>query len=235
MNQLIGKAEDTKNQLIPKKKFGFKKKTDIKSPGTSKTLEDHLQLQNPISKKLEARKEFIWTVSRKSNQRILLSEQEANDQDLTLSELENCVVLIHGHPGSLQLSKIKNCVVICGPVARSIFADNCEDCTFSFICQQLRLHTSKACQIYLHVTSRAIMEDSTEIQFTPNNYSYDDSEQNFAAAGLDPAINNWQLIGDFNWLSADEASPNWKALKECDKIQDWTGFLEEFLARNLID
>jgi hypothetical protein len=51
------------------------------------------------------------------------------------------------------------------------------------------------------------MEDSMEIQFTPNNYSFDNPEQNFAAAGLDPTINNnWQLIGDFNLLSIDEAS-----------------------------
>jgi hypothetical protein len=44
----IKKYRNLMNQLIAKKKFGFKKKVDVKSPWISKSLEDYLQVQNPI-------------------------------------------------------------------------------------------------------------------------------------------------------------------------------------------
>lgn len=229
INQLILKADETKTRLIPKKKFGFKNKSA--KPASSKTQED--QLDSDASKESQ-KKEYLWTISKTSNKRIVLTSAESNDQDITLSELENCVVEIQGRPGTLHISKVKNCVILCGPVSRSIFAENCQNCTFAFICQQLRLHSSKHCEIYLHVTSRAIIEDTTNILVTTFNYSYENFEEDLLASGLNPSTNNWQMIGDFNWLSTDQASPNWSVLNDCDKIDNWTSFLENFCEKNSI-
>lgn len=227
INRLNTKADETKSRLIPKKKFGFKNKVAKVEP--VKKIED---LNGAV--KETNRKEFEWTESKKSHKKILLTSEMANNQDLTLSELNDCIIVIQGHPGSLQISKIKNCVLVCGPVARSIFADNCVGCTFAFSCQQLRLHTSSDCNIYLHVTSRGIIEDTTDIRITPYNYNYDNYDNDLKESKLDASVNNWRNIGDFNWLSTVEASPNWSAMKDCDRVEEWQKYLVNFQQQNSI-
>lgn len=180
-------------------------------------------------------KKFEWTVAKQTGIIISLSPEQTNSQDITLSELSNCIIEIKGHLGSLQLSQIKDCVVLCGPVARSVFIENSERCNFAFSCQQLRLHSSRYCDIYLHVTSRAIIEDSMDIFIATNNFTYPEHDQDLIRAGLDANCNNWLNIGDFNWLSSDEPSPNWHVMEEGKKITDWSQFKENFKAMHSIN
>lgn len=123
------------------------------------------------------------------------------------------------------MNNLKHCIVLSGPVGTSIFIENCENCKFLLACQQLRLHSSKRCDIYLHVTSRAIIEDSNCIQFAPYHLFYDQCENDFHKAGLDLNINHWNTIDDFNWLATDKKSPNWDLLDEKNRIVDWTPYL----------
>lgn len=229
INQLVAKAEETKTRLVPKKKFGFKNKSAGKPAHVSVAKVDQ------VDSNAGNRKEYLWTVSNKQNAKIILNSPETtNGQDITISELENCVVEIQGNPGSLHISKVKNSIILTGPVARSVFAENCANCKFAFFCQQLRLHSSQFCDIYLHVTSRGIIEDSTDISVTPYNYDYDNFEEDVLGSRLSLENNHWNLIGDFNWLNTDQASPNWKVLQDCDKIEDWSEFVEDFCAKNSI-
>lgn len=220
INQLVTKLEETKARLVPKKKFGFKNKSAVVQAKTETKVDGVV--------KEVTRKEFLWTETKKNHQLIELDGEKSNDQDLTFKEMENCVIIIKGHPGSLQMSKMKNCLVLCGPVARSIFADNCENCTFAFTCQQLRLHSSSSCHIYMLVTSRAIIEDCKEIHFATSTYTYGGYEDDLQQSGLDGSINNWENIGDFNWLSTDVQSPNWSRIDDNQKIEDWSEFTKEF-------
>lgn len=220
INQLVTKLDETKARLVPKKKFGFKNKSTVAPVKTESKVDG-------VAKEV-ARKEFLWTETLKKNQVIQLAAEKTNNQDLTLKEMENCVINITGHPGSLQMSKMKNCLVLCGPVARSIFADNCENCTFAFTCQQLRLHSSVSCDIYMLVTSRAIIEDCREIHVAPNTYAYDGYDEDLKESGLDGTVNNWEDIGDFNWLSTDKQSPHWSRIGDDDKISDWDAFIASF-------
>lgn len=220
INQLVMKSDETRTRIVPKKKFGFKNKSAAIQPKTETKVDEVV--------KDASRKAFLWTENQKSNQFIVIQGEKSNDQDLTLNELENCVVAIYGHPGSLQMLSMKNCLVICGPVARSIFAEACDNCTFAFTCQQLRLHSSNFCDIFMLVTSRAIIEDCKNIRFAPCNYTYAGYEDDLKQSGLDDNINNWENIGDFNWLSADVQSPNWSRIEEDQKISDWPSFLEKF-------
>lgn len=226
INQLLTKSDETKSRLLPKKKFGFKNK----SSKISNKLESDIQDGHVKSDiKESTRKEFLWTESQKMNQVLKYSGDQVNNQDLTFKEIENCVIFINGHAGSLQMSKMKNCLVLCGAVSRSVFADNCENCTFAFACQQLRLHSSTFCNIYILVTSRAIIEDCKNINIAPNTYSYSEYENDLQKAGLDGSINNWENVGDFNWLSADQPSPNWNRIKDDEKVSDWSQFINDFI------
>lgn len=219
INQLVTKSDDTKARIVPKKKFGFKNKSTVPAKTEIKVDE--------IAKEV-FHKEFLWTLTKKMKEVIHLEASETNDQDLTLKEMENCIIDIKGNPGSLQMTKMKNCLVLCGPVSRSIFADFCENSTFAFTCQQLRLHSSTSCDIYMQVTSRAIIEDCREIHFAPNTYIYEGHEEDLKKSGLDGSVNNWENIGDFNWLSTDQQSPNWNRIKDEQKVTDWSKFVESF-------
>ena len=88
-------------------------------------------------------------------------------------------------------------------------------------CQQLRVHHTENTDFYLHVTSRAIIEDTKEVRFAPYSVKYDGIEADFDSAGLDPSINNWSSVDDFNWLAMDTKSPNWKILEENKRKQNW--------------
>lgn len=227
LNELQNKIDATKEKLLAKKKFGFRSKVDVsrtdaavKSITTidAKTISEHID----------------WTLSNRKNEEIELAEAaDVNGIDITVSSLENCCLRIVGHPGSLQLSHLTNCVILCGPVQRSVFADKCTNCKLVFGCQQLRLHTSNHCELYMHVTCRAIIEDCQQICVAPYNWTYPNIDDDFAKAGLDPSKNNWADVADFNWLSADVPSPNWKVLDIDERVTSWTDYLREFRSKIL--
>lgn len=221
ISKLVTNLENTKTKLLPKKKFGFKAKP------LSTTLTDMPTLK-PLKNTSTKTQHIDWTVQDKVNEEILLDSDDVNNKDLTMSTLTNTLIIIKGHAGSLQLSNLKKCLIVCGPVARSIFADNCEDCTFTFGCQQLRLHSSKNCSLYMHVTCRAIIEDCVNISVAPFNYTYNNIDIDFMKAGLDVKVNNWEDVADFNWLSADKVSPNWRKLRVDERIADFDELILSF-------
>lgn len=76
--------------------------------------------------------------------------------------------------------------------------------------------------IYIHVTSRTIIEDSRGIKVAPYNWHYEDQESHFNLAGLNPNTNNWDSVDDFNWLSSEKHSPNWSILDNDSRNSDWS-------------
>lgn len=221
ITKLVTNLENTKTKLLPKKKFGFKAKTLLT------TITDAPAMK-PLKSAATKPQHIDWTIQNKSNEEIVVENDEVNNKDLTMSTLTNSLIIIKGHAGSLQLSNLKKCLIVCGPVARSIFADNCEDCTFTFGCQQLRLHSSKNCSLYMHVTCRAIIEDCENITVAPFNYTYSNMDIDFMKAGLDIKVNNWDDVADFNWLSADKVSPNWRKLRAEERITDFDALISSF-------
>jgi len=224
INELTAKLDASKTRLVTKKKFGFRSKTEMPAAAD---LSAHKTdgLNNGKSSTLPVAKHINWTVENKTNEEIILDGAAVHNQDITMANLNGCVIRIFGHPSSLQFSHLNDCVVLCGPVSRSVFADNCKQSKLSFGCQQLRLHSSTHCDIYIHVTSRAIIEDSTSIRVAPLSFRYETIDQDFIESDLDITRNNWNNIADFNWLSASVKSPNWTQMDKCDRIIDWQPFL----------
>ncbi|XP_055636986.1 tubulin-specific chaperone C [Toxorhynchites rutilus septentrionalis] len=226
INDLCKQLEALKNQLIPKKKFGFKSKKTVKINQSGGDITDK---GRDHTKDDDANRDRMkWTFCSRRNEMIVLSRTSVDDQTITASNLTNCIVRLEGHPGSLQFAKLENCLVISGPTSRSIFLDKCVNCKFVVACQQLRCHQSKACDLYLKVTSRAIIEDCNQIQVTQYNNSYDLFEEDLSNSGLDPAANNWNELDDFNWLATDKPSPNWSVINNDQLIHNWDLYQNEF-------
>ncbi|KAJ4429815.1 tubulin-specific chaperone C [Periplaneta americana] len=227
IQSLQQRNQELEEKLLPKKKFGFKIRKGIsttKKESFLQKIEDTVDSTSlskvPFNKILCGYAENSCGFSGRTGETLSLSCDTICKKDVILSNLVGCTIKLTGPPGTLHITSLRNCRVMCGPVATSVFIDDCEDCILVLACQQLRIHNTKHCDFYLHVTSRAIIEDSTQVGFAPYNWKYENMEQHFKIAGLDVNRNNWDLVDDFNWLASDKPSPNWHILK-ADEKKDW--------------
>ncbi|TRY72552.1 hypothetical protein TCAL_14117 [Tigriopus californicus] len=112
------------------------------------------------------------------------------------------------------MTNLVDCTILAGPVSTSAFIDNSRDCRFVLACQQLRTHSTTHSHFYIHVTSKAIIEDCSDLKFAPYALKYPGMAEDFERTGLDWSVNNWNRVDDFNWLASDQASPHWSVLAE---------------------
>jgi len=219
LNALNKNYQDMQSKVKPKKKFGFKnrkQKTGISSVDGS--LKDMTLSETKTDQsKSKALTENCYNVSNQNNEKIILSRDQVHGRDVMISGLVDCDLQIHGNPLTLHLSSITRCQVLSGPVSTSVMVDTCQDTCIVVSCQQLRTHSTTNSDIYLHTTARAIIEDCKGIRVAPYNWSYPCIDQDFTDSGLNRSVNNWDQIGDFNWLSVDKPSPNWSILPEHDR------------------
>ncbi|KAK2820607.1 hypothetical protein Q5P01_023566 [Channa striata] len=159
--------------------------------------------------------------SNMSDEYLTKTSEEIQKRDVLLTHLTNCKVRLFGSPSTLHLKHIDGCEILCGPVSSSVFVDHCTNSTLVFPCQQLRTHNTTDTQVYLHVTSRAIIEDCHGVSFAPFSWSYPNLEDDFSVSGLDMNRNNWSQVDDFNWLAAGTPSPNWTTIPEADRKTHW--------------
>ena len=214
---LRSKFNDLQNILIPKKRFGFKGNKKKAFENNSNNVITKVS-QDQVDNKTQL-KEFGYTVKNKSNETIELEHLNVESQDVMLTNLKNCTVVMKSNPITLHMTHLENCVLWMGPVQTSIYVDHCNDCQFSFACQQLRAHNSFDCKIYLHVTSKGIVEDCKRISVAPYNFSYEDMKEQFDKIGLDSSKNNWNQLDDFNWLASDQPSPNWNVIPISERVE----------------
>jgi len=205
------KYGDLQDVLRPKKKFGFKgdkKKAFQKSKS---------QIVNTSSASIVEEKkqtEVGFSIIGRTDEVIEIDDNNVIGQDVMLSQLSNCTIIIKSNPITLHATHLSNCILQCGPVQTSVFLDHCNNCTLSLACQQLRTHNSSKTKIFLHVVSKGIIEDCSDIQVAPYNMKYDGLIGQFESIGLDINTNNWNQLDDFNWLASDQPSPNWSILCE---------------------
>lgn len=232
LQMLENEASELEMKLLPKKKFGFKNRRIVKKPSDkehditdglkdlqiSESINSSSKQNNKLSSKYGDNACMLLS---KVNEQLVLDAENVNKNDILLSDLIKCTIRIYGTPSTLHMVNLKQCTILIGPVTSSVFAHDCSECVFAFACQQLRLHSSTDCTIYLHVTSRAIIEDCTKIYVAPYNWSYEDQTNHFNLAGLDPKMNNWNCIDDFNWLSSEKHSPNWSILEPEHRVKTW--------------
>lgn len=222
IEELEVKIKELEAELLPKKKFGFKaRKTKVfekvdKKPDDKK--EDEVDAS--VNQRISFASRSIG-FSDKTNESLKLDREAMSKQDLELINLENCTIHLLGNPSTTHISNASGCTILSGPISTSVFVENCKECVFVIACQQLRIHATTNCKFYIHVTSKAIIEDSSNVEFAPYNLKYKGITKDFESSGLKVSVNNWNLIDDFNWLAIDVVSPNWKVIGEDDRVQSW--------------
>ncbi|XP_022061997.2 tubulin-specific chaperone C [Acanthochromis polyacanthus] len=225
LQKLQTSLTETREEALPKKKFAFRARTKAAekvsaagtpppdAAGTPPPADPDVTVVDGTSEQCG--------FSNVKDELLTKTAEEIQKQDVLLTHLSNCKVRLMGSPSTLHLKNIDGCEILCGPVSSSVFIDQCRNSTLAFPCQQLRTHNTIDTQVYLHVTSRAIIEDCRGLSFAPFSWSYPTLEEDFAVSGLDRQQNNWREVDDFNWLAAGTPSPNWTVLPEADRKSSW--------------
>lgn len=90
-----------------------------------------------------------------------------------ITNLDRCIVdmsvpTANGAPfAGLALKNIKNSLIIAGHVAGAAHITTVENSIIVVSSRQVRMHECKNVDIYLHCTSRPIIEDCSNIRFSP--------------------------------------------------------------------
>ncbi|NXX76147.1 TBCC protein, partial [Urocolius indicus] len=212
-----------RQQLQPKKKFAFRTlKKEAAPGGRARPAEPLAPAPAPGRGLAEAelggpRCGF----SGAEDEELELGPAELLQRDVVLCGLRGCRVRLRGNANTLRVRDCRGCTVLCGPVSTSVTVDGCGDCLLALACQQLRTHRTRDSRFYVQVTSRAIIEDCTNVSFAPYTWSYPGIERDFESSALDRSRNNWNLVDDFNWLATDKPSPNWSLIPEQERIGVW--------------
>ncbi|XP_067225647.1 tubulin-specific chaperone C [Chanodichthys erythropterus] len=224
MQKLQSSLAEKREAVLPKKKFAFRSRNAgaSKQPEPSQQTTDKSPSDVGVTVVVDAAVDvYQCGFSNAENQVLIKQAEEIQQRDVLLSHLTNCKVRLYGCPSTLHIKNVRSCEILCGPVSSSVFVDQCADSTLVLSCQQLRTHNTTATQIYVHVTSRAIIEDCHGVRFAPFTWTYPGIQDHYKVAGLDPDRNNWTDVDDFNWLAAGTPSPNWTVIPETERICSW--------------
>lgn len=226
LQKLQTSLAEKRDEVLPQKKFAFRSRIKAKeqvdevvpTPQSGETVVDADTPAESVSVEVYSKQCGFFNMDAMV---LTKTAEELKKQDVLLSHLTNCKVRLFGSPSTLHIKNVRGCEILCGPVSSSVFVDHCSNSTLVVPCQQLRTHNTTATQVYLHVTSRAIIEDCRGVSFAPFTWSYPTLDEDFVVSGLDRARNNWTQVDDFNWLAAGTPSPNWTVIPEEDRKTIW--------------
>jgi len=210
------KEEEAK--LMPKQKFGFKSMPKVLPEQPVEKGEPSSSSEASFSEiaKKPADTNFV-TIEDLADTTLSYSDEEVSKTDVLVRNLTNVVLHLHGSPSTLRIQNVKNCKILCGPVATSVFVEECLSSTLFLCCQQLRTHSSADTDIYLRVRARAIIEDCDRIRFGPYNWDHPLSLKLHEATQMDPTLERYDAVDDFNWLAAGP-SPHWTVIPQEERV-----------------
>ena len=209
--QMRSDVAKRRDELLPKKKFAFKSRQKLRTNTHTavSAAENEQKLKVDEEEDMNNILKNVVGFSDRAGETLTLGPEECSGKDISLSNLADCTVYIQGDPSAVRVKNMVNTEVYCGPVSRSVFVSDCLDCLLHVACQQLRIHSTISTKFFIHVTSKAIIEDCEDVGFAKFSWTYPLLVEHFTAAGLDAERNNWRDVDDFNWLKLDEKSPNW--------------------------
>ncbi|KAH8064163.1 5'-nucleotidase [Aureococcus anophagefferens] len=120
---------------------------------------------------------------------------DVDGQAFDIRDLVGCEAAVCDATDMVQVDA---CKIMIGASGESVFIRECADCTFYVACKQLRLRDCTNCKFSLYSQTEPVIELSSGIAFTPFSGGFAGQEKCMAAANLNPAINFWWGIFDFN-------------------------------------
>ncbi|KAI1609244.1 tubulin binding cofactor C-domain-containing protein [Exophiala viscosa] len=167
------------------------------------------------------------SVTNQTHAHIILPSSSLNTQTpCSLQKLSNCVLDLSipttatAPFASLTINNVSSSLLICGSVSGPAHITKVKNSILVVKGRQFRMHDCKNVDVYLHCTSRPIIENCHGIRFTTLPKFHSDLISSSQTAP-DATPNQWDQVDDFKWLKA-EPSPNWSAMPTEDNIPDDT-------------
>ncbi|KAJ2854404.1 hypothetical protein GGI22_004507 [Coemansia erecta] len=152
---------------------------------------------------------------------------ESDDTDCELRDISNSIIDLRQISGSLRAlncHRLRNSIILCGPFAGSATIRDSVNCVLVLGVQQMRLENSTHIDVYLHCSSRPIIERSSAIQFATYPSSLSPQCTSSAnSSGLLALPNMFDNVDDFNWLKRQH-SPNWSVHASPIGSSAWSTF-----------
>lgn len=216
-------SQDKRDEIFPKKKFGFKSKQKMTSLADAITTADELNEHAKATVILDNDEIFYkdssCTIKDIDDQTVIKLDTEINGKDIAILNINNACIQLYGNPSVLHAKNITNSVIMCGPISGSAFVDNLKNVKLIIACHQLRIHETSDSQFYIHLGSRAIIENCERVRFAPYAWTYPKLEEHFLRSSLNADKSNWECVDDFNWLNQNVDSPNWSFLGEDERMK----------------
>lgn len=227
LSKLARLSQDKRDEVFPKKKFGFKSKQKMTTLADAITTANTKDEQITEARKKDTQdndemffKDSTCTIKDVDGQTVIKYGAETDGKDIAILNIKNACIQIYGNPSVLHAKNIENSVILCGPISGSAFVNNLKNVKLVIACHQLRIHESHQSEFYIHIGSRAIIENCTSVQFAPYAWTHAELNADFARSTLNIEQSNWECIDDFNWLNQNQESPNWSILDE-EKRLNW--------------
>ncbi len=136
-----------------------------------------------------------------------------------IDNCQKCKILLIDHCDQVQINDVSDSKIFIGASSGSIFIGNCTNCTFTIACKQLRARDCKECIINLYCKTEPALETSTDMKFGPFNGAYPGHKKDMLLADLDPSVNKWQAVHDFN--DPTHTGANWRLLEPDEQDPMW--------------
>lgn len=225
---ILKKVSDSLKQLgrqveaVNKSRMTFK--FSAKPSAASSTSEkDHAKKPSQVIKTAESTAsnsyQAFFGFRDRTNQELNMGADEVNSKDVSLVDLVDCKVKIIGVANTLYIRNLKRTDVVVCLACRAITITNCSDCTFKFVCQQLRIDSTTNSLFTIFTSARSMLESSKGLTFKmlqldelakEENINHDRIVDYLRIANFNEHQNNWKCIDDFDWLSPTSASINYK-------------------------
>ncbi|KAL3762834.1 hypothetical protein ACHAWU_000981 [Discostella pseudostelligera] len=140
-------------------------------------------------------------------------------QPFVIDNCQKCKILLIDYCDQVQINDVSDSKIFIGASSGSIFIGNCTNCTFTIACKQLRTRDCKDCTINLYCKTEPAIETSTDMRFGPFNGAYPGHTKDMQLADLDPSINKWQAVHDFN--DPTHSGVNWRILEPDEQDPMW--------------
>jgi hypothetical protein len=149
-------------------------------------------------------------IQKRKNEKIIRLPGSIAGNDLALDSIDESEIYLFDHSAQITGDFINNSKLIIGPCAGSVFLRDCNNCTISVACSQLRLRDCKNCVVYLYCQTKSpVIESSEGITFHPFNIAYPGLTQHFQAAQLDTKLNYWNSVFDFTADKTTSDNPHY--------------------------
>jgi len=204
-----------KHVKLPRKPFHFASRKYLDSQTVAEPREDHV-IEFAAQHVIQNVSDEAISVERPQDHRAVNEHETACiSGDFAIQHVVDSTITLPFGVQALYIDDCENCTVLAGVVAGAVHIERCRNCSFSFVCHQLRIHHTHDTIFHLRAGCSPIIEHTDGVQFKPLDRQaflarYNAVEKELEETGLGAAFttNEWERIRDFSYLKPGK-SPNY--------------------------